>query len=113
MNAGRMDRRIRFEEAVGVRDPDTNESIPTWLPRATVWAERRPLRGSELYAARQVIANVEIKWRIRWPQGFTVTPDSTMRIRDIFDGEREHDILSVIEVGRREGLEMLTKARAE
>jgi hypothetical protein len=91
--------------------------VLTPVPIAKVWAERKPLlgtrTGAEIFAAQQIVASAEVRWRIRWPQGFMPTADESCHLIDLGDGDREHDILSVIEIGRREGLEILTKARAD
>lgn len=117
MRAGSLDRRIRFETATEARNPITNEIERKFLPVATVWAQRTPVlgtrTGAEIFAGQQIVANAEIRWRIRWPREFAVTPDETCRLIDLGDNNRDHDILSVAEIGRHEGLEILTKARAE
>lgn len=73
---------------------------------ATVWAEKRDLRGREFFAANAVNAEVETVFRIRYRDD--VTPENLIS----FDGS-EFDIVSVAEIGRKEGLEIMATARAE
>jgi SPP1 family predicted phage head-tail adaptor len=83
-----------------------NKVKPVTLP-AQVWAERRELKGDERWGAAQVQANLTCKYRIRYRDD--VGP---MDILVDADG-REYDIHAAPEIGRREGLELLVKARGE
>lgn len=105
MRAGRLDRRITLQRRT-LAENDYGEAIETWVDLATVWAEMLPVRGAERYAAQQTVAETEIKWRIRW------RPNLTPIDRLTYDG-RTYDVNGVLEIGRRIGLELYTKARAE
>jgi SPP1 family predicted phage head-tail adaptor len=83
------------------------EEIKTWSDVATVWAERKELRGEERWAAQQTQAKIEAVYRIRWMAGLT----PVHRLIDA-DG-RVYDIQVALEIGRREGLELYVSARAE
>jgi SPP1 family predicted phage head-tail adaptor len=110
VNAGRLDRLIRFQEAVSSQD-DSGQEIPVWTPLGLAWAQVTPLRGGESYgSAQQVVADADTKFKIRWPEDFSVTPRETLRI--LYDG-RVYDVKEVIELGRREGLDILAKTRPE
>lgn len=106
--AGELDRRIRLE--LEVQGPPTGSGEPTsdWQLTAEVWASKRHLRASETYQAQQELAQADVLFRIRYRTD--VFPDH-MRIVD--EDGREFDILGVWELGRREGLELHTRARAE
>jgi len=65
------------------------------------WAERLELRGDERWNAQQVVASMSGKYRIRWrsdvgPMNMLIDSDS-----------REYDVQAVLELGRKEGLELL------
>ena len=105
MRAGRLDRRITLSRMIRT-DDSYGEAIPTWVDLATVWAEMLPVRGAEWFVARQTIAEVDTKFRIRYRVGITPLDRVTL------DG-RYYDVQAVIELGRREGLEIYAKARAE
>lgn len=109
MRAGAMDRRIRIDQAQEVRS-ESGEKTRTWLPLLTTWAERIPLGGSELFQAQQLAAKVDTKYRMRYRSG--VNAGLNFSLYDTSDG-RTYDITAVIEIGRREGLEVLAFARAE
>jgi len=103
MDASKMDRRIRIEQYTQAQD-DYGEPIETWAVLDTVWAEVSPLSARELFLAQQVSAQADTRFRIRHRTDLT----RTMRI--VYDGAT-YDIYSIQEIGRREGLEILAKAR--
>jgi SPP1 family predicted phage head-tail adaptor len=118
MQAGRLDRRIRIEQAGESRDAQTRAVVRTWPPTggalvAQPWAERLPATGREFYQAQQRIAEIGAGWRIRWSRWVSdhVTPTEGFRVVD--DSGRAFDIVDVREEGRREGLLVFGKARAE
>jgi SPP1 family predicted phage head-tail adaptor len=83
-----------------------NKVKPVTLP-ATVWAERLELRGDERWQAMQTIAGVSCKYRIRYRDD--VDPECILIDAD----SKKYDIQAVLELGRREGLELIVSARGE
>lgn len=108
MQAGKMDRRITFERAIESQAA-SGEQVLTWVADSTVWAEVEPLAGTELFRAQQLGAKVDTRFRVRWMGAPAITPDEKVRI---LYGLRYYDIRSVVEIGRREGLEILAEASA-
>ena len=106
MRAGRLDRRITLQRKTQAEN-SFGEPVEAWVDMATVWAEKLPLRGSTAFAANQRLAEAETKWRIRYRQNLTPLD------RIIDDEGRPCDVLGVLEIGRRVGLEIYTKRRAE
>ena len=109
MHAGRLDRRVTIEEPQETGKTDSGQPIIQWLPVRTVWARKEPLRGIEPFLSDQVAAKIDTKWTIRWFAGIT----TEQRIKDTGDDDRLYDITEVIEIGRREGAQILARARAE
>jgi SPP1 family predicted phage head-tail adaptor len=105
MRAGKMDRRIIIQRATVTQD-DHGEPIETWATLDTVWAQYLPGGGDERYSGQQVFAETQCRFRIRHRAGIKPTD------RVSYEG-REYDILAVDPIGRREGLEIKAKARAE
>lgn len=71
------------------------------------WAERLELRGDERWNAQQVVAGLSCKYRIRYradvgPLNVLIDSDS-----------REYNIEAALELGRKDGLELLCSARGE
>lgn len=105
MRSGRLDRHITLQRKT-VAENSYGEPVETWKDLGTAWAEYLPVRGAERYASMQTVGEIEIKWRIRYRPGLTPID------RIVYKG-RMHDVAGVIEIGRREGLEIYTKGRAE
>jgi len=116
MNAGSMDRRIRLEEA----EPAVSTSgtpVLLWPPEGghlvrEMWAKRMEQRATERFTSDQVVAEQQTGWRVRWfeiPDG-AFSAHETFRV--IEDG-KVYDVTGVVEVGRREGLDIFGRARAE
>jgi SPP1 family predicted phage head-tail adaptor len=105
MRAGRMDRLIRIETLTVGKDAQGGETR-TWALLAEVWAEVKPLSGTERLLAAQVTAQALLKFRIRYRDDF----DETARI--VYE-DRNYDIdPPLAEIGRREGLEITGKLRS-
>jgi len=105
LNPAKMDRQIVLQRRTVAQDA-YGEEIETWSTLDTVWAQRVELKGSEQWQARQVIANIEAKYRIHWREGLTPVDRFTE------DG-RVFDVHSAIEMGRREAIELVCSARGE
>lgn len=105
MDPRKLDRRITIQRPVANQNA-FGEPIITWTDVDAIWAEKRDMRGMERFAAQQVMAEVDAKFVIRYRS------DVTPLNRIVFDG-RNYDIASVLELGRREALEILAVARAD
>ena len=90
MRTGRLTTHVRIEQLTTLQDP-AGQPVETWIPFAVVWAELKPLRGREFWAARQVQSEVTHKIAVRYLPGVT----SAMRLVNC---GRYFDILSVINV---------------
>lgn len=62
--AGKKRERITFQQKAVTRN-GIGEEVVTWTDVCTVWAEARPLRGQEFYAANQTQQTVDIRFFIR------------------------------------------------
>ena len=71
------------------------------------WAERLELKGDERWSAQQTVAKIACKYRIRYRS------DITPMIRVVDADGREYDIQAQLELGRKEGIELLVSARGE
>lgn len=105
MRAGKLDRRITIRRATTAAN-DFGEEIETWADVATVWAQQRPNRGGERFAAQQMVGTKVLTFQIRYRS------DVTNRDRVVYNG-REYNILDVREIGRRVVTEFDAVARAE
>lgn len=103
MRAGNLDRRITLQSLTLTQD-SYGSTTETWADFATVWAEARPVLSRERFSAQHVAVEFDTVFRIRWLSGVL----QTMRIS--YDG-KYYDIQSIVELGRRAGLELQAKAR--
>ncbi len=108
MLAGPLDSRITLRRA-SLTTNALGEEIPTWRDLASVWARRDWSPGGEQLTTQELGSTVSASFRIRWSSRLR---DLNPRDRVLASG-REWDIMSVIEIGRREGLEITAQARSD
>lgn len=104
MKAGALDRRVTIER-YSVTQNAYGEEVESWSPLTTVSAQVIQQSGREFLAADALQASVRVLFRLRWIEGVKGTD------RVIY-GDRQHNIQEVKELGRREGLELMTVAAA-
>ena len=76
---------------------DFGEEIITWTEVGTFWGSVEPLQGRELLEARQAIAELSVRIRIRYQAGVTIGP--TMRA---VANDKTYLIESVINIDERD-----------
>lgn len=103
LRAGALDRRIVIERNTPGRSAAGAE-VESWGTLATVWANVRPLKGRELFAAQAVQAETTTVFRIRHRD------DVTRKMRINYGGGL-YGITSIAEIGVREGLDIMAAAR--
>ena len=103
MRAGKLDRRVTIERAA-LTTNDFGEVVEAWQCVATVWAQQRPNRGGERFAAQQTVGGKVLTFHIRYRS------DLTTRDRLIYDG-LTYNILDIREIGRRVVSEIDAAAR--
>lgn len=107
MRAGKLDRRLTIlrETQTGVNG--FNEPVLAWAPVATVWAQQRPDRGSERFAAAQVAGTAVMTFHIRFRGDVTVVD------RLEYEGTVYEIVAPPRELGRRVVLEIDAVARQD
>lgn len=108
MEAPKLDRKVTLRRATTAQD-EYGEEITTWADLATVWASRRRASARETLAAAEVSAAITDVFEIRYDSAWA---DLSPMDRLVFEG-RGYDIVSVDEIGRRQGLRIAAVARAE
>lgn len=91
--------------AAGTETCDALNKVKPVTFDADVWAERLELRGTERWAAQQIIGETSCRFKIRYRD------DVTNRCRVRYDSV-DYDIHAALELGRREGLELIVSTRA-
>lgn len=110
MRAGLLNRRVNLEVKSVVRDT-LGQAIETWSVLRTLWAQRMEgSRVAERFAANQTYASVTTIFRTGYFPALTTIKPDTHRL--VFGG-RTYDIHGALELGRKEGVELLCSARGE
>ena len=115
MNAGKMDRRVQLLRGGAlVHNGIQRVQGPDFLI-AEVWAQFSPGRGSERRAMAEDQADAPVTWRIRYSAAVAdLNPrDRLQEMRAGVAFGPVFDIKSVVELGRREGLEIVAIARTD
>ena len=95
MNPGKLDRRITLQSRTDTRGT-SGSAVESWSDLPTISAERVKTDAREFRAAAARHAEITELFRIRYRAGITSGGN-----RVVFEG-RSHDILGIIEEGRRE-----------
>lgn len=116
LNTGTLDRRIAIERNGTTLDID-GEPLETWTRIGKKrWARRYHLTGDERFASDQFIAREQVAYVVRWAADLAdVNPKDRIvypATDDPSDAEI-YDVISVEEIGYREGLRLITARRAE
>jgi SPP1 family predicted phage head-tail adaptor len=109
MRAGELDRSIVIQARTQTGQDSHGAPVYTWAKihaADTIPAAVEPVNGSERFAGQQLVGEAITVFRVRYRSGVTVLN------RIVYDG-RDWDIVAVREVGRRDGLLIDAKARAE
>jgi SPP1 family predicted phage head-tail adaptor len=95
MRAGKLDRRVTIRRHQQTGTNAFNEPIFAWVDVITVWAQQRPERGSERFAAAQVNGTAVMTFHIRYRS------DLTIEDRIVYEGVEHEIIAPPREIGRR------------
>lgn len=100
MRTGRMDRIVTLKIRTVTGQDSYGEQTVTYAD-VPAWAERREFRGTERFTAQQRLATLDARYVIHYRDGIKATDRLT-------DGSNTYEIAAVLEIGRREGLELHT-----
>lgn len=127
MQSGKLDRQITIQRVTKTAGTDGHPS-ESWASVGALRrpASMRPLRGDERFNDPQWVAQEQIEFRIRYGTSVSaITPNDRIIYPAVTQQElndspqpdveerRIHDIIAVHEIGRREGLQIITVRRAD
>lgn len=122
MRAGRLDRRITIQRR-STAASSSGEPVETWTTIVTRRAaSMSPVRGEERFGEPQLVAREQVEFQVRWsadvaalqPQDRVIYPAlSESSPEDEPDVRNIYDVHAVHEVGRREGVRLITERRAD
>lgn len=72
MRAGKMDRRVTLLKWQEIGRDALNAPIEEFVPIATVWAQQRPERGAERFAAAQIAGARVMTFHIRYRSDISI-----------------------------------------
>jgi head-tail adaptor len=116
MKLGKLDRRISIQRKTDTRDAH-GQPIPVWAQIGRQrWAAYYPVSGGERFISEQFVSRQQTEFQVQWAQDLaSLSPldrvvfpySATPADSDIYD------IMAVHEIGRREGLRIMTARRSE
>lgn len=106
LRIGKMDRLITIEQATEIQGSDYGENTQTWSTWKLLYANVYTGGGREFEAAKQINAEIDTQFQIRWVDGLSP------KMRISYDG-RYYDIYRIQEVGRRQRWNIWARARQE
>jgi len=109
MRFGKMDRRISVERATLTTNA-YGERVETWAALATVWADvTYRVGGSESIQSEQIFSEQRVNFTIRYSNTL-----SNLKTSDRVTYNSEiYQIEGVQEIGRNEGIRLITTLRGE
>jgi len=105
VRAGKLDRIITLRSRVQTKN-DFGEMEESFKDLGKVWAEKRDLRGNERFVAQQTVGRVDTVFRIRHRTDIS-------SLSELICDEENYEIQGILELGRREGLELQARRRSE
>lgn len=125
MRAGSLDRRITIQRKT-TTESASGEPIETWSNLVVRRpASMRPVKGEERFTSAQEVAEDQIEFRVRHSAAIADLKPLDRIIHPALTTEQAadssyaipvrsiHDVLAVFELGRREGLRIITSRRAD
>lgn len=122
MRAGPLDRLVTIQRKTLSESP-SGEPIESWANIADRRpASMAPVRGEERFGGDQYVASEQIEFRIRYSSSLADLSPLDRVIYPALDNEdppanpvtrRVHEVMAVHEIGRREGLRILTARRPD
>lgn len=110
MQASALRKEIAIDRPQEARDEATGETEETWFPVITLMADVRPIDGEEAFREAQLQAWGVVSFRTSFltDGGDPLTTKYRIRCQGVV-----YDLLEVRELGQREGLELIAKARRD
>lgn len=110
LEPGERDRIVTIQQLTEGVD-DSGAPLETWTTLvSTMPAAKYDIHGREMFHANQLSARYDTRWEMNWRTDMDPdTIDVPKKRRLLYKG-RAHDIVSASEIGRRDGLELLTLA---
>lgn len=106
MKKGSLNRRIRVERAT-IAEDDLGSDVETFVLLQAAWAQKLTQRATEAWKGGGTASQREVVWRVGFTAKLASMVDGGSKDRIVFGGE-VYPVSGVVELGRREGLEITT-----
>jgi SPP1 family predicted phage head-tail adaptor len=113
INIGELDRRVTIQYKVITQNDFNEDQESGWDDVQDVWAKVVERTGNESQQADRLTTNRAVSFTIRWRSDIDkdgqITINSVKYIARIVYGGFAYDIVSVIDIGRKRFLEIVTQ----
>lgn len=115
MEPGHRDRVITIRQrGEDTADPVSGEPVATWTDLVVAMpAAKHDIQGRERFAQEQLSARYDRRWIINYRLDMDPELVDVPKSRQVVYHGRAEDIVSAREIGRREGIELLTLFKAD
>jgi len=110
MEVGERDRAVTIQQLVETT-PESRFPTERWTTlTATVWMRKMDVSASERVTAEQIAAAFDTQWEMGYAANMDPELVDVPKKRRLLYLGRVHEIVSASQIGRREGIELLTIA---
>lgn len=85
--------------------------VETWSDLSSVWASRQDSRGGERFRADQLSAPFDTRWDVPYSGDWDPELVDVAKLRRLVHEGRAHDIVWAEQIGRKQGIALMTLAR--
>jgi SPP1 family predicted phage head-tail adaptor len=111
-DAGERDRYVRLETRTPAVDSVGAPTDGDWSTLRSDWAAIVAITGRERMAASQEAASADTRWRLRYHLDMDPEVVDVASLRRLVYQGRVYDIVSAQQLGRRDGIELMTISRS-
>lgn len=107
--SGKRDRFVTVQaltESIGA----SRRPVESWDTLVQVWAAKMDIGGRERFVADQVSAPYDTKWALPYSADWDPDRVDVRKLRRLVVDGRVHDIVAAQEIGRKQGVEVMTLA---
>lgn len=108
--SGARDRLVTIQ-AMAASVGSSGFPVETWTDLSAVWASRMDARGGERYRADQLSAPFDTRWEVPYSAEWDPELVEVPKVRRLVHEGRAHDIVWAEQMGRKQGIALMTLAR--